>query len=204
VLEEGTLDPSALKRSVRKVQMEQMEGMLNTKPGGIQCPGRRASTPGERIVCRNMTKGNYEKTSKGTYHSACDSVVVIFCCQGAGEGRRMTVWRLGGGLLEELPASRYRQRQSKTMFSSDFPVRLVSLRISSSNWSVLSSSSSASSCSTGSAFSYRSSATILTVTLQGYTDITLAEGCRRAGGAEVEVEVAVESLGVGGLIKDCG
>src|SRR5690242_17893323 len=29
-----------------------------------------------------------------------------FCCQGAGDGRRMTVWRLGGGELEVLPASR--------------------------------------------------------------------------------------------------
>lgn len=27
-------------------------------------------------------------------------------CHGAGDGRRMMVWRLGGGELEELPASR--------------------------------------------------------------------------------------------------
>lgn len=33
-------------------------------------------------------------------------VGALLACQGAGEGRRITVWRLGGGLLEELPASR--------------------------------------------------------------------------------------------------
>ena len=102
-----------------------------------------------------------------------------FCCHGAGEGRRMMVWRLGGGELEALAESRYRQRQSRTTFSSDLPVRPVSARSSSSSLSVLSSSSSAPSLRIGCAFWYRWSGTILVKKAVGVRCMYIGEG--RAG-----------------------
>src|SRR4051794_22438600 len=62
-------------------------------------------------------------------------------CQGAGEGRRKTVCRNGGGEVEFDPDSRYLHNTSKTALSSEFPARVVSFLRSSSNLSVLSSSS---------------------------------------------------------------
>src|ERR1700761_6679164 len=50
-------------------------------------------------------------------------------CQGAGEGRRKTVCRIGGGdaAFDEL-SSRYLHSISKTPFSRDVPTRVVSFR----------------------------------------------------------------------------
>lgn len=70
-------------------------------------------------------------------------------CQGAGEGRRKTACRKGGGEAGLTVASRCRQRTSNTAFSSPEPSNVVSFRRSSSNLSVFSSSSRAASCSSG-------------------------------------------------------
>jgi len=82
-------------------------------------------------------------------------------CQGAGEDRRMTVCRRGGGEVEGAVESRKRHRAFSIASSRSAPVNEVSLRKSSSNFSVLSSSSNVLSCKTGRHKSYTVSDTIL-------------------------------------------
>lgn len=67
-------------------------------------------------------------------------VPLLEACHGAGELRRTTVC-LTVGDVEGVAWLRKRQRTSRTVFSRDFPVRLVSLRTRVSRASVLSSSS---------------------------------------------------------------
>lgn len=69
-------------------------------------------------------------------------------CQGAGDGRLMTVVRMGGEVEPEV-ASLWRQRTRSTASSRALPERFASLRSRSSSLSTLSSSGKASSCSTG-------------------------------------------------------
>ena len=69
--------------------------------------------------------------------------------QGAGEARRKTVWRIGGGeVVLDMPP-RYRHKTSRTAFSRELPASVVSFLISSSNLSVFSSSSRVASCRIG-------------------------------------------------------
>jgi hypothetical protein len=69
--------------------------------------------------------------------------------QGAGEGRRKTVCRKGGGeVVLDMPP-RYRHKTSRTAFSRELPASVVSFLISSSNLSVFSSSSRVASCRMG-------------------------------------------------------
>jgi hypothetical protein len=69
--------------------------------------------------------------------------------QGAGEARRKTVWRIGGGeVVLEVPP-RYRHKISRTAFSRELPASVVSFLISSSSLSVFSSSSRVASCRIG-------------------------------------------------------
>jgi hypothetical protein len=81
-------------------------------------------------------------------------------CQGAGDGRRKTVCRMGGGDVAFVVLSRYRHSTSKTAFSRELPTSVVSFLISSSNLSVLSSSSSVVSWRMGRQISYVASETI--------------------------------------------
>jgi len=81
-------------------------------------------------------------------------------CHGAGEGRRKTVCRKGGGEVAFEDASRYRHKTSSTAFSREVPTSVVSFLISSSNLSVLSSSSSVASWRIGRQISYVASETI--------------------------------------------
>lgn len=62
-------------------------------------------------------------------------------CQGAGEGRRRTVCRSGGGDVEPEADSRNLHRTSSTALSNEFPTKVVSFFSSSSSLSVRSSSS---------------------------------------------------------------
>jgi hypothetical protein len=61
--------------------------------------------------------------------------------QGAGEGRRKIVCRMGAGEFAFDEASRYLHRTSKTAFSRELPTSVVSFLSNSSSLSVLSSSS---------------------------------------------------------------
>lgn len=81
--------------------------------------------------------------------------------QEAGEGRRKIVCLMGGGDADVPPPSRNRQRASSIALSREVPVRLVSLRKSSSSLSVLSSSSSVASCKIGKHISKCSSETMM-------------------------------------------
>ena len=82
-------------------------------------------------------------------------------CHGAGEGRRKTVCRKGGGEVELVPASRYLHKTSRTAFSNDVPTSVVSFLRSSSSRSGRSSSSIVVSWSKGRQSSYVASDTIL-------------------------------------------
>lgn len=101
-------------------------------------------------------------------------------CQGAGDDRRMIVWRTGGGEADELLAPRKRQSESNTASSRALPVSDVFSRINSSSFSVLSSSSSESSCRTGRQRSYTSSETM--APMRG--GVGGADGGRRSGWRE--------------------
>ena len=70
-------------------------------------------------------------------------------CHGAGLDDRMIVCRNGGGDVDRDSESLNRHRASSMLFSSDAPLRDVSLFRSSSSFSILSSSSKAASRSTG-------------------------------------------------------
>lgn len=82
-------------------------------------------------------------------------------CHGAGDGRRKTVWRMGGGgdVALEVP-SRYRHRTSRTAFSKGPPDNAVSFFRSSSSLSGLSSSRMLASCRIGRQASYVASETM--------------------------------------------
>lgn len=82
--------------------------------------------------------------------------------QGAGEARRRTVCRMGGGEVVLVVPPRYRHRTSRTAFSRELPTSVVSFLISSSNLSVFSSSSSVASWRIGRQISYVASDTIVT------------------------------------------
>ena len=70
-------------------------------------------------------------------------------CHGAGDGRRRTVCRTGGGEAGLVDDSRYLHSTSKTAFSIALPTSVVSFFRSSSSLSVFSSSSRLSSWSKG-------------------------------------------------------
>ena len=82
-------------------------------------------------------------------------------CHGAGEGRRKTVCRIGGGEVALDEPSRYLHNASRIAFSSDVPTSVVSFLSSSSSLSVFSSSSSVASWRIGRQISYVASETIL-------------------------------------------
>jgi hypothetical protein len=69
--------------------------------------------------------------------------------QGAGEGRRKTVCRIGGGEAAFDEPSRYLHNTSKTAFSREGPTSVVSFLSNSSSLSVFSSSSRVASLRTG-------------------------------------------------------
>ena len=70
-------------------------------------------------------------------------------CHGAGDGRRRTVCRTGGGEVGFVEDSRYLHNTSRTALSIALPTNVVSFLSSSSSLSVLSSSSRFSSCNKG-------------------------------------------------------
>ena len=82
-------------------------------------------------------------------------------CHGAGDARRITVARKGGGEVEPSVWSRWRHSTPKTASSRALPVRRASWRRTCSTRSAFSSSGTVGSCSTGRHISYTVSDTMV-------------------------------------------
>jgi hypothetical protein len=114
-----------------------MNGVTNANLGEA-----RGDANGEAVddLLRNMAEDDGVRVAR----RGEAGVGVRAICHGAGEARRMTVWREGG--LANAPScvleERNFQSASRTVFSSSFPARADSARTRSSIFSVRSSSSS--------------------------------------------------------------
>ena len=97
-------------------------------------------------------------------------------CHGAGDALRKTVCRIGGGEVAPEDPSLYLHSMSSIAFSREFPDSVVSLLSSSSNLSVLSSSSSVASFRTGRQISYVESETIFAEAV--YVEVDVVNECK--------------------------
>lgn len=112
-------------------------------PGGMKPGGAKGETP------------SLGEEDKGVFPRGI--------CHEAGDGRRIIIWRIGGGEDVPAPPSRNFHKTSSIALSRDCPVRVVSFFNTSSIRSGLSSSSMVESCRTGRHRSYVASVTMLAV-----------------------------------------